>query len=229
MGIKGAARLTSGASTMAKPDGANVEFVYYLEPGYEWITLGNGKKRLRGRIRRHRIAKMNTRWVHVEHDPYPDDGSVPPPDKKCRTFLLSRFDLDMCGAAYRRDKLPDHETYYVTAQDAIAHNRPIEPPFDPDAWLAEYQDEVNRSVQAFERFVQECEILRERLRRGRSVACFTVLGIKPGTSVEEIKSAFRRLSLERHPDVGGDQNSFIQLRQAYEQALRLTTMNSRED
>jgi hypothetical protein len=193
---------------MAKPNGEQpLEFVFYPEPEHEWITLGNGERRIRCCIRQHLIVKQNARWVHVEHDPY---GSVPPPDEKRRTFILSRRDLETFGAAYRRDKFPDHDTYYATERDAIAsHGRDPKPEID-----------LNAEIEALSaRWERVLNFWGHRFGLARS--CFAELGIKSGASVEEIKAAFRKLSLERHPDVGGDQNSFVELRQAYEEALRL--------
>jgi hypothetical protein len=206
-------------STMAKPDGANaqsLEFVYYPEPEHEWITLGNGERRIRCCVRRHRIVKKNARWVHVEHDPY---GQAAPIGQKRRTFILSRHDLDTYGGAYRRDKLPDHESYYATERRAIASYGA-----DPaDSYAATVQAAIDSITQAAELFAK---LMPERDRiagKSRRVACFTTLGIKPTASVAEIKAAYRRLALERHPDVGGDHNGFVRLRQAYEQALRVAT------
>lgn len=42
------------------------------------------------------------------------------------------------------------------------------------------------------------------------------LGIEPTATAEEVKAAAKRLMLENHPDVGGDEESFIEIREAYE-------------
>jgi hypothetical protein len=55
---------------------------------------------------------------------------------------------------------------------------------------------------------------------GDAPGCFKVLGIQASTTVDEVKSAFRRLSREKHPDHGGNADDFVRLREAYERALR---------
>ena len=46
---------------------------------------------------------------------------------------------------------------------------------------------------------------------------YTILGIQPNASQEEIKKAYRKLSLKHHPDRGGDEEMFKELSAAYEQ------------
>ncbi|MDQ3032636.1 MAG: J domain-containing protein [Myxococcota bacterium] len=48
---------------------------------------------------------------------------------------------------------------------------------------------------------------------------WTVLGVEPRASVEEIKRAFRKRALTTHPDHGGDPAAFRALHGAYERAL----------
>jgi hypothetical protein len=48
---------------------------------------------------------------------------------------------------------------------------------------------------------------------------FTVLGVKAGSSKEEIKAAYRRLARKHHPDCGGDPAAFKEIQQAYERAM----------
>jgi len=45
---------------------------------------------------------------------------------------------------------------------------------------------------------------------------YKVLGIDKSASKEEIKKAYRKLSLKHHPDKGGDVNDFKKLNEAYE-------------
>lgn len=42
------------------------------------------------------------------------------------------------------------------------------------------------------------------------------LGVEPTATAQEIKAAAKKLMLENHPDVGGDEKSFIEIREAYE-------------
>jgi hypothetical protein len=48
----------------------------------------------------------------------------------------------------------------------------------------------------------------------------TLLGVKPGASLEELKAAFRRQALAHHPDHGGDPAVFIALKRAYDSLVR---------
>ena len=45
---------------------------------------------------------------------------------------------------------------------------------------------------------------------------YEILGITPDADHETIKKAFRDLSKLHHPDVGGDENKFIEIKNAYE-------------
>ena len=45
---------------------------------------------------------------------------------------------------------------------------------------------------------------------------YNVLGISKGASVDEIKSAYKKLALKNHPDRGGDKDVFQKIQQAYE-------------
>ena len=45
---------------------------------------------------------------------------------------------------------------------------------------------------------------------------YTLLGVNRNSSPEEIKKSFRRLSMKHHPDRGGDENKFKEIKEAYE-------------
>lgn len=45
---------------------------------------------------------------------------------------------------------------------------------------------------------------------------YATLGVNKTASADEIKSAFRRLAKQHHPDLGGDQAKFQQINEAYE-------------
>jgi len=51
---------------------------------------------------------------------------------------------------------------------------------------------------------------------------FVVLGISPGSTPQEIRSAWRQLAKKCHPDAGGDAQQMIQLNEALAQALGTT-------
>jgi hypothetical protein len=59
----------------------------------------------------------------------------------------------------------------------------------------------------------------ERLRP----ECFVALGVPVGATVNQIKTAFRRLSRQAHPDLGGSDPAFVELRRHYELALVLAS------
>jgi hypothetical protein len=60
----------------------------------------------------------------------------------------------------------------------------------------------------------------ERGRRARP-ACFEAMDLPADATIAQIKSAYRRLSRATHPDVGGNNDDFVQLRQNYEEALKI--------
>ena len=46
--------------------------------------------------------------------------------------------------------------------------------------------------------------------------CFDTLGLKPTTSLIDIKKAYRELAFLHHPDRGGDNDTFVKVKLAYE-------------
>lgn len=44
---------------------------------------------------------------------------------------------------------------------------------------------------------------------------YVLLGVAPGASADEVKSAFRRKAREAHPDLNGDSAQFVALKEAY--------------
>lgn len=52
------------------------------------------------------------------------------------------------------------------------------------------------------------------------VGWWSILGITENATKEEIKKAYRRLSLEFHPDRGGSDEQFQRIRKAYEEAMK---------
>jgi hypothetical protein len=53
-----------------------------------------------------------------------------------------------------------------------------------------------------------------------STAWYTVLGLSPDASREEIKTAYRRLAHATHPDTGGDNEQFARISKAYHEGFR---------
>ena len=60
--------------------------------------------------------------------------------------------------------------------------------------------------------------------------CYGILGVSRDAKPEEIRSAYRRLALQSHPDVSGHQDAarFHEIQQAYE-TLSETTSRARYD
>jgi len=52
--------------------------------------------------------------------------------------------------------------------------------------------------------------------------CYLVLGINPPSDLAEIKKAFRRQALKLHPDQGGNEQAFLELKEAFEYAIKQT-------
>ena len=49
---------------------------------------------------------------------------------------------------------------------------------------------------------------------------YQILGIKDGATRQEIRAAFRELALKHHSDRGGKDDSFIKIKQAFEDLKR---------
>ena len=45
---------------------------------------------------------------------------------------------------------------------------------------------------------------------------FEILGIKQGSSPQDIKSAYRKLAMKHHPDKGGDEVKFKEINEAHD-------------
>lgn len=52
-------------------------------------------------------------------------------------------------------------------------------------------------------------------KKNNNKSPWQVLGLEPGASQEEIKTAFKRLALSTHPDKGGSSASFAEINEAY--------------
>ena len=55
--------------------------------------------------------------------------------------------------------------------------------------------------------------------RAAPVSSWSVLGIEPGATLEAVRKAFRQRAQETHPDHGGDVESFLAVRRAYERLV----------
>jgi hypothetical protein len=52
---------------------------------------------------------------------------------------------------------------------------------------------------------------------------FTVLGLSSPFSEKDVRRAYKRLALKTHPDLGGNSQDFIKLKEAHDSALRFAT------
>jgi hypothetical protein len=57
--------------------------------------------------------------------------------------------------------------------------------------------------------------------------CLAALGLAVGATLDQIRSAFRRLARVTHPDVGGVGRDFVTLRRNYEQAVQWVSTNGK--
>ncbi len=51
--------------------------------------------------------------------------------------------------------------------------------------------------------------------------CLLALGLRQGSTAQQVRQAYRQKARALHPDAGGDAAAFIALRSVYEEALRL--------
>lgn len=138
-----------------------------------------------------------------------------------RIFILER-ECEQYFSAEKYSQHPeDYRTYSFDRQklerDGYVWHR--------GRYLDRYYTEEGRLREEAERIAREDEWRRMSGVNGGSASrqpnCFTALGLSPGRTKKDIKKAFRRKSRELHPDSGGDHESFIALRAAYENALSL--------
>ena len=56
-------------------------------------------------------------------------------------------------------------------------------------------------------------------RAPKVAAHWQLLGLTPRATIEEIKGAYRRMAMQRHPDRGGSSELFRELGEAYNKAM----------
>jgi hypothetical protein len=82
-------------------------------------------------------------------------------------------------------------------------------------WAVEMEDRERKAKVARKRADFWATVLPERGRQA-----LAVLGLAWPCGVEDVKSAYRRLARERHPDAGGTPEDFVALQTAYETATK---------
>jgi DnaJ-domain-containing protein 1 len=100
---------------------------------------------------------------------------------------------------------------------------------DPEQVLFALEELVGRYASGKrERFHRIAQVIAPDTERTSTDSPWYILGVAPGTSVQEIKKRFRRLALQYHPDrlslLSGEEKQaaeeqFITIRQAYKQVL----------
>ena len=83
-------------------------------------------------------------------------------------------------------------------------NKPLRP--DLQASMDELREQIRASTTPY--LQEEC----------------TLLGIEPGATKREVRNAYRRRARKLHPDVGGSEETFKQLQEAYHRLLKLAPM-----
>jgi hypothetical protein len=84
-----------------------------------------------------------------------------------------------------------------------------------------YREEQRRAQQRYDQANENLHQLYNRLLRQSPLSAYTTLGLMPGSSKQNIKSAYRDKAKVLHPDAGGDSKEFIKVQQAYEQLMAL--------
>jgi hypothetical protein len=56
------------------------------------------------------------------------------------------------------------------------------------------------------------------------IDCLTTLGLSLPCTRDDVRRAYKRLALKTHPDLGGNSQDFIKLKQAHDSALRFATV-----
>lgn len=74
----------------------------------------------------------------------------------------------------------------------------------------------------YERRKQQRRQSKTRTRTTSSYTnCFTVLGLSISATEEQVKSAYRKLSMEYHPDKGGSQEKFVEITNAKNECMKI--------
>jgi hypothetical protein len=55
------------------------------------------------------------------------------------------------------------------------------------------------------------------------IDCLTILGLSLPCTQKDVRRAYKRLALKTHPDLGGNSQDFIKLKEAHDSALRFAT------
>lgn len=55
---------------------------------------------------------------------------------------------------------------------------------------------------------------------------YSILGVKRGANIHEVKKAYKKLAMTHHPDRGGDEAKFKEISEAYEQIINPQTRQS---
>ena len=145
----------------------------------------------------HRVIKKTKKRVWLYQYPY-DPESLPNSPEDWRLFSFDREELEQKGGVFRNWQ------FYYTEEGMRRHK----------------EEQAEREAQ-WRRQWAERGYTNGGSGQGAHANCFTILGLSFDCTQKDVKRAFRRKSREVHPDNGGSHEAFIELRQAYEQAMRL--------
>lgn len=84
-----------------------------------------------------------------------------------------------------------------------------------------YEDRKNWEEQMYGNFFEDyfAHILANMKRSIVPSDSFAILGLTSDSSVNDVKSAYKKLSMQHHPDKGGDKNKFTQITDAKNKCL----------
>lgn len=132
--------------------------------------------------------------IPLRQDGIPYANRAQPSDRGVAVYFLRRG-RQMVFACDRWSKIEDNMRAIEKTIEAV---RGI------DRWGA--SEMLERAVQAF-----------EALPAPQS--CWSILGVRPGATADEINAAYRRAAREAHPDAGGSTDRMAEVNRARDEAL----------
>jgi len=142
----------------------------------------------------HRIIKKTARFIFVERDKF---GSYDWQTGEIKAYTGRPLHDETC----RIDRADFERTGCASTKHCIFYALPYE--------KTEY---YQRAVEHYNR--------RQSNTSASTPPCITALGLSLPCTVEDVKSAWRQLVKESHPDVGGDASRFIELKDHYNSAIK---------
>ncbi|CAH2031669.1 J domain-containing protein [Trichlorobacter ammonificans] len=149
---------------------------------------------------KHRIVKQTSRYIYVERRPY----------QKNREFFNDWYDYNIFILRLNRKDIE---------REGVAYSKTIHGWFSTLAHRRKYSFYQSRSDQ--EQFTTgDYTYEAETKSNAAATKAIKFLGLRTPYSMQELKKAFRAKALSLHPDQGGTAPMFVQLKNAYDIALR---------